>query len=160
MAGTHAAVRLPIISGGLLPTILLALRSDCRLNLVVRGKWLQRIRRLHTWLGVFFSPLLLLFIVTGWWQTFVTDEDRDKGAFNSAMGKISNIHTDDYFERTGGSHHASGTFKILVACMAVSLILTILLGLALACQNKKGMAWLAVAFVLGIIIPVLILYFN
>src|SRR5471032_303748 len=103
----------------------------------MRGKWLQRVRRLHTWLGVFFSPLLLLFIVTGWWQTFATDDTRDKGFFNSTMGKFSNIHTDDYFQRTGGSHHASEHFKILVACMAVALILTIFLGLALACQNGK-----------------------
>jgi hypothetical protein len=125
----------------------------------MRGKWLLWIRQLHTWLGVFFSPLLLLFVVTGWWQTFVSDDDRDKGAFNTIMGKFSNIHTDDYFERTG-VHHASERFKILVACMAVSLIVTILLGLTLAFQGRKKLGWLVLAFVLGILVPALILYFN
>ena len=126
----------------------------------MRGKWLQRVRQVHTWLGVFFSPLLLLFIITGWWQTFVSDDDKDKGSFNSIMGKFSNIHTDDYFERTGGGRHASGHFKILVACMAVALIFTILLGLALACQNRKTFWRIALAFLLGILVPAMILYFN
>jgi hypothetical protein len=126
----------------------------------VRAKWIQRIRQLHTWLGVFFSPLLLLFIITGWWQTFVSDDDKTKGLFNSTMAKFSSIHTDDYFPRHSGSHHQSGHFKILVACMAVALILTIFLGLTLAFQNKKKFGWMALAFVLGILVPITILYFN
>jgi hypothetical protein len=125
----------------------------------MRGKWLQRVRTIHTWLGVFFSPLLLLFIITGWWQTFTPDDDKDKGRFNLFIGKFSNINTDDYFERAGG-HHASELFKILVACMAVSLIFTILLGLALACQTMKRFWWIALALLLGILVPATILYFN
>ena len=127
----------------------------------MRGNWLQRVKAIHTWLGVFFSPLLLLFIITGWWQTFVTDDDeRKKGLFNSTMAKISNIHTDDYFEHSGGSAHASGVFKVLVACMAVALITTILLGLALACQTAKKFWWTALAFLLGILVPAIVLYLN
>jgi len=126
----------------------------------MRGNWLQRIRLIHTWLGVFFSPLLLLFIITGWWQTFVSDDDKDKGFFNSTMAKFSNIHTDDYFPRHAGAQHASELFKILVACMAVALITTILLGLALACQTMKKFWYTAFAFLLGILVPALALYFN
>ncbi len=126
----------------------------------MRGKWLLRIRQIHTWLGVFFSPLLLGFVLTGWWQTFVTDETRDKGAFNQWMGKISNIHTDAYFHNGTGDYHSSGHFKILVAVMAASLIATILLGLALACQNRRMAGLYALAFVLGLVVPALILYFN
>ncbi|MCE0524022.1 MAG: hypothetical protein LV480_14025 [Methylacidiphilales bacterium] len=126
----------------------------------MRGKWLQRVRRIHLWLGVFFSPLLLLFITTGLWQTFVPDDDKDKGFFNSTMSKFSSIHTDDYFHRNGVHDHASPLFKIVVACMAVALIGTILLGLALACQTAKRFWWIALAFLLGILVPVLALYFG
>ena len=125
----------------------------------MRGKLLQRVRTIHGWLGVFFSPLLLLFVATGWWQTFVPEDDQDKGWFNSTMSKFSNIHTDDYFDRAG-HHHASGTFKILVACMAVSLMTTIVLGLALSCQNARKTVGTALAFLLGILVPVLILYLD
>jgi len=126
----------------------------------MRGNWLQRVRQLHTWLGVFFSPLLLFFILTGWWQTFVSDDDKDKGVFNSMMKKFSTVHTDDHFPRNAGSHHSSEHFKILVACMAVTLILTILLGMALACQTVKKFWWTALAFLLGILVPAMTLYFN
>jgi len=128
----------------------------------VRGNWLRRVRQIHTWLGVFFSPLLLLFVITGWWQTFVPDEDRDKGTgfFSTMMAKFSTIHTDNYFPRGGGSHQASELFKVLVGGMAVALILTILMGLALASQNSRKLGWTALAFLLGILVPALVLYFN
>ena len=126
----------------------------------MRGNLLQRIRQIHTWLGVFFSPLLLLFILTGWWQTFASDDTKDKGFFNSIMVKFSTIHTDNYFPQNGGSHHPSELFKILVACMAVTLTLTILLGLALACQTVKKFWWTAFGLLLGILVPAITLYFH
>lgn len=128
----------------------------------MRGKWVQRARQLHTWLGVFFSPLLLLFICTGWWQTFTSDDDREKEKdfFNSLMARFSSVHTDDYFSHAGGSHEASEPFRILVGCMAAALIVTIILGLVLACQNAKKTRWNGLALLLGILIPALLLYFH
>ncbi len=126
----------------------------------VSGKWIRRLRLVHMWLGVFFSPLLLLFIITGWWQTFANDDTKNHGPINGFLARLANIHTDDYFARHAGPQHGSGHFKIYVGCMAATLILTILLGLALACQNARQMGWAALAFALGILFPVLILYFN
>jgi hypothetical protein len=126
----------------------------------MRGKWLLRVRSIHTFLGVFFSPLLLLFVVTGWWQTFQDPDSKKTDWFNTTMERFSNIHTDDYWERAGGHPFASQHFKYFVVAMAVALILTILMGLTLACQNRKRLGWTALAFTLGILIPGLILYFN
>jgi len=126
----------------------------------MRGKLLLRVRTIHTWLGVFFSPLLLLFVMTGWWQTFQDPDNPKTDFFNTTMSKFSNIHTDDYWEKAGGHPHASEYFKILVACMAVALITTILFGLALSCQNAKKAVGSVIALSLGILVPVLILYFN
>ena len=98
--------------------------------------------------------------MTGWWQTFVPDDARDQGFFNSVMVKFSRIHTDHYFPRNGGGHHPSELFKILVACMAAALIATILLGLVLACQSPRKFRWMALAFLLGVLVPALALYFN
>jgi hypothetical protein len=125
----------------------------------VSGKWIKRLRAVHTWLGVFFSPLLLLFIVTGWWQTFATDETKDHGPVNAFIARLSDIHTDDYFKHRAGEPHASAHFKIYVGCMAATLILSILLGLALACQNGRQARWAVPAFLLGILVPALLLYF-
>jgi len=97
--------------------------------------------------------------MTGWWQTFVSDDDKKIGFFNPIIEKFSRIHTDDYFQRNAGNH-ASEHFKILVACMAVALIVTILLGVALACQTMRKSWMTALAFLLGILVPALVLYFN
>src|SRR5882724_4441545 len=51
-------------------------------------RWL---RRLHTFLGVFFSPLLLLFVVTGWWQTVSPNRNKGLGFGSSWIEKLSTI---------------------------------------------------------------------
>jgi uncharacterized iron-regulated membrane protein len=126
----------------------------------VTGTWIKRLRAAHTWLGVFFSPLLLLFIITGWWQTFATDDTKNHGPINAFLARLSDIHTDDYFKHHAGEPHSSAHFKIYVSLMAAMLIISILLGLALACQNARQARGAVIAFVLGVIIPVLILYLN
>jgi hypothetical protein len=78
-------------------------------------------RRLHTFLGVFFSPLLLLFVVTGWWQTVSPNRNKGLGFGTSWIEKLSTIHVDNYFPLPGarnylnrplqsfGSHHGHRT---------------------------------------------------
>ena len=126
----------------------------------MNGTWIKRLRALHTWLGVFFSPLLLLFIVTGWWQTFATDDTKDHGAANAFLARLSDIHTDDYFKHHAGEPHASTHFKLLVGAMAVTLIVTILLGIVLACQAPRKARWTFMALGLGVLVPVVILWLN
>ena len=125
----------------------------------MRGKIFLRIRQAHTFLGVFFSPLLLLFIATGWWQTFQDQDNPKTDWFDTTMAKFSDIHTSDYWDK-GGHPHSSEHFKILVATMAVALIGTILMGLIIACQNRKRLGWAALAFGLGILVPAVVLYLN
>lgn len=125
----------------------------------MRGKWLQWLKRAHLFLGVFFSPLLLLFLITGYWQTFVSSDDRTQGYFNSVMSKFSTIHTDDYYPRAGGSHHSSEAVKFMIAAMAIAMGLSIFLGLMLAVQVTKRRWLVALYFLLGIIIPAFLIYF-
>lgn len=123
--------------------------------------WLNWARRVHLFLGVFFSPLLLTFIITGWWQTVTTDDEKEAegGFLHTLLQSLSNVHTDDYFPRAGASQHSHLGFKILVVTMCVSLITTIALGLILAWQNKKK-GLIVTAFVLGIVLPALLAYLS
>jgi hypothetical protein len=126
----------------------------------MKGNWLLWTRRAHLFLGVFFSPLLLMFIITGWWQTVTTDEVKEAqgGFFHTLMENFSNVHTDDYFPHPGASHHSHTAFKVLVVMMCLALIATICLGLVLAWQLKKK-GTVVIVFVLGILVPALLLYF-
>jgi hypothetical protein len=125
------------------------------------GKWLFWVRRAHLVLGVFFSPLLLLFILTGWWQTVATDDEKEAagGRLHTLLQHLSSVHTDDYFppERPRHSHHG---FKVLVVTMCLGLIATILLGLFLALKMMRR-PWLVLAtFLLGILVPAVLLWLG
>jgi hypothetical protein len=131
----------------------------------MRGKWLLLVRRLHLYLSVFFAPLLLLFVVTGWAQTM--------GFVRSSvlMEQLSRVHTSQYFptaiettKRFGGPGRGgknpravSGPMKLLVVAMSVALIISIALGLALAFTMVKNRIPVWIALILGVATPVLLL---
>jgi len=127
----------------------------------MRGKWIILLRRIHLFLGVFFSPLLLFFILTGWWQTVTTDDEKEStgGFVHELFKKLSNVHTDQSFPRANVHNQSTWMMKILVVAMCLSLILSITIGLLLAWQTMKRKWLVALAFVLGILVPVLALYF-
>lgn len=111
----------------------------------MKGPWLQLIRRIHLYVSVFFAPLLLLFIITGWAQTV--------GYQASGMKNFSEVHTGQYFPITRTIYGAKGEkltlsgqtgtassgrqimiwpAKWLVVAMCVSLMVSTSLGLVLA----------------------------
>jgi hypothetical protein len=126
----------------------------------MRIKWMLLVKRTHLFLTVFFSPLLLMFIVTGWWQTVTSDDDRDAtgGFFHELIKKFSNVHTDDYFPKAGG-HHSLLPMKAYIVSMCIALIISILLGLVMAWQTMKSKWIVLLAFGLGLLAPALLLYF-
>ena len=126
----------------------------------MKVNWLAWARRTHLFLGVFFSPLLLTFILTGWWQTVTPDTEReaDGGFLHTLMQNLSNVHTDDYYPHLGANHSSHVFFKILVVAMCLALITTICLGLVLAWQTRRKGS-VVIAFVLGIVLPILLARF-
>jgi hypothetical protein len=120
----------------------------------MRGKLLLFARRVHLYLGVFFSPLLLMFLITGWWQTMSSDDDKEHegGFFHELMKKFSNVHTDSQWPRAG-SHNHVWMMKWFVVSLCVALMFSILLGLFLSWQTTKPKWRVVLAFFLGIVIP-------
>jgi hypothetical protein len=132
----------------------------------MRGKFLLVVRRLHLFLSVFFSPLLLLFIVTGWAQTMDFDHS------SAVLGRLSQVHTRQFYPtgpattdargeiRVPGGKQESGytvPMKWLVAAMSVALIVSISLGLILAFTMVRQRVAVWIALILGIAAPVLLL---
>jgi hypothetical protein len=102
-----------------------------------------------------------MFIITGWWQTVTSDDDKDKdgGFFHDLIKKFSNVHTDDYFPRPGAAQGSHLAVKFLVVSMCVAMIISIILGLCLAWQSMKSKGVVVGAFVLGILVPAVLIYF-
>jgi hypothetical protein len=125
-------------------------------------KWLYWVRSLHLVLGVFFSPLLLLFVVTGWWQTVNSDDERnaDGGRVHTLLQHLSSVHSDDYFPPEKHGTHGHAAFKAMVVAMSVGLIFSILLGLVLAVKMLRKKWMVALTLGLGILVPALVLWFD
>jgi hypothetical protein len=145
--------------------------------LLMRGKWLLWVRRTHLYLSVFFAPLLLLFVITGWAQTMDFDHS------TTLMQKLSRVHTSQYFPtesapdrktvfttgspakfeiagHTGAKNavkRISWPTKWLVAAMCVALIVSISLGLVLAFTMVRNRIPVWIALILGVATPVLLL---
>jgi len=118
---------------------------------------MKLLRRLHLYLGVFFAPLLLLFTVTGWWQTVTPDRNKGLGFGQSWIEKLSTIHVDQYYPLPGPHTYATHAFKILVVVMSVGLLLSLLLGLILAFKGSPRKKSVVAALLAGIAVPIVLL---
>ena len=148
----------------------------------MRGKTLLIVRRLHLYLSVFFAPLLLMFVVSGWAQTM------DFGRSSTMMRGLEQVHMHQYystgpqadrarggggrpdgeagrFAGRGGGERLDGRgergrtrtstmpMKWLVAVMSVSLIISLLLGLVLAFTVVPSRIPVWLALDLGVAVP-------
>ena len=137
--------------------------------IAMNGQWLPWIRRIHLYISVFFAPLLLLFIITGWAQTV---------GETSLMKNFSEVHTGQYFPVTRTLYGAKGEkltiasqtgtaksgpqimiwpAKWLVVAMCISLMVSVALGLVLAFTMVRNRIPVWIALILGIATPVFLL---
>lgn len=123
----------------------------------MRGKWLLWVRRCHLYLSVFFAPLLLLFVITGWWQTVVPRTKKPYGYQPWLIEKLSDIHKSQYYPGFGKTSLSSFSFEVLVVAMCIALTISISLGLVLAFTTVRNRIPVLIALMLGIATPVLLL---
>lgn len=119
------------------------------------------IRKLHLYLSVFFTPLLVFFICTGWYQTAQSERNKILGEQDTFVSKLTAVHVDQIYPSDGGTGEYSTTlFKILVITMSVALLTTIVLGMILAFKSTRR-AWLVCAcLILGAMMPALFLWLG
>lgn len=121
---------------------------------------MKRLRQIHLYLGVFFTPMLLFFIATGWFQTVDHDRLKSPGEAETLVQKLRVVHTDQIYPETGVIRQKASpkVFQGLVVAMSVALILTTLLGLVLAFRFSRSALMVAAALLLGVAVPVAILW--
>lgn len=120
---------------------------------------MRQLRRFHTYLGVFFAPLLLFFVASGWYQVIDRDRLKDPGEAESLIQKMRVVHTDQIYPRTGARKQASPTaFRGLVVAMSCAIVVTTLLGLVLAFRGLKPQWLFWAMFAGGVAIPALLLW--
>lgn len=105
------------------------------------------LRALHLYLGCIFAPLLVFFSISGLWQTFNLQWTRP------GLALLSSLHTGRGL-KTGGDL-SSPVMKAVVAAMAFSLVLTVVLGIVMAFRfghRRKALICLGA----GVVVPVVL----
>lgn len=121
---------------------------------------MAKLRKLHLYLGCFFAPMLLFFVVTGWYQT--VNPDRRKGASDSdtIISRLNRVHVEQYYPSETAEGYTIKPFTWLVVAMSVALIATTVLGIVLAFRfsRNKWPVWLSLVF--GFAVPMAILWLS
>ena|ERR1700677_900327 len=112
------------------------------------------LRRIHLYLGCFFAPMLVFFSISGVWQVF----GWQWGDNAKLLRLLSTIHMGHNL-RSKGPNDLTLTSPYLewfVVLMAVSLVISIALGVVMAFRFGRGTLALA-SLAGGIIIPLLLI---
>src|ERR1700722_9442808 len=100
---------------------------------------MRALGRWHTYLGCFFAPLLLFYVLTGWYQTVNHDRLKSPGDAETVLEHLRTVHVDQiYPTNREATHHSSPKlFQILVVTMAIALVTTVILGVILAFRSIR-----------------------
>ena len=121
---------------------------------------LKQLRRMHLYLGVFFTPLLVFYLATGWYQTVNVDRRKGLGEAEGVVDKLVSIHVDQVYPTDQAVGWNPMPFRVLVVIMSLALLTTIILGILLAFRSttRRWPVWLSLG--LGILLPLLLLWLG
>jgi hypothetical protein len=111
---------------------------------------MQKLRTIHLYLGCIFAPLLSFFAVSGIWQTL--------GIRSPFLSWLSALHTSVRFK--SGTEPSSPAFRFFVIVMAVSFVISIILGIIMAFKFTKSRKAAFICLALGVIIPAALVLFR
>ena len=136
----------------------------------------RRLRQLHHYVGVFFAPAIIFFALTGALQTFGFHEARDgSGPPAKWIAWAASVHKDqavphphlgsnpaprDDADHRGPTKHKEDSampLKVFVGLMAIGLIASALLGVAIALSVRSMRRFSIVMLALGTVLPLALL---
>lgn len=134
---------------------------------------MKLLRRIHLYLGCFVTPLLVMYLVSGFYFILNPERQKDEGEAITLMQKMWWMHTDQQWPggvseeidplspdqpKTITTWEAdTKLFKGLVYLMVVIAISSVIMGLVLAVRSAKDSKPAIAVFLAGILIPVLFL---
>jgi hypothetical protein len=121
---------------------------------------IKAMRNVHLYLGCFFAPLLILFLITGCWQTFdLHQASKEDGGYKPSeiVKSLSQVHMNQRWTDDNRHPPPSVIFRYLIILMSLGLLITTVLGIMMA--FKYTHPWLVWACLfLGVFIPCFLLW--
>ena len=117
------------------------------------------IRNIHLYLGCFFAPALIFFILTGIVQTFNLHRGRKDGSYTppAIVKALSEVHMSQRYVTSQRQVGSSKGFQYFVLVMGMGILLTTILGIVMAFKFTKSLiVWVCLG--LGIGIPVYLIW--
>ncbi len=115
---------------------------------------IRTLRKIHLYVSCAVAPLLLFFIISGSWQTFMLHRGTKDNTYRppAIVAQLSAVHTGQSLPRAGGASTKKTPFRIIAVLMAVGLVLTISIGVIMAFRvsQRKRRVWLTLAVGAGI----------
>lgn len=119
-------------------------------------------RRVHLYLGCFFTPMLLFYLLTGWYQTINPDRLKHPGEAETFLQKARTVHVDQIYpgQDEFGKPSSPKLFQFLVVVMSLAATITIALGVFLAFRTLRPQWAVWVCLTLGILLPMGLLWLG
>ncbi len=133
---------------------------------------MKLLRRIHLFLGCFITPLLAVYLFSGFYFILKPERQKDEGEAQTLMQKLWWMHTDQQWPRgvstldplaedqpkTITTWEADITlFKWLVYMTVIIALATMILGLVLAIRSAKDKKAAMGVVIAGILIPIVFL---
>ena len=100
---------------------------------------IKSMRNVHLYLGCFFAPLLIFFMVSGCWQTFNLHHARKNTSYKPAqiVRSLSQVHMNQGWADQEKFPKSSTAFRYLVLSTTIAFLLTTILGILMAFKFTK-----------------------
>ena len=123
---------------------------------------MKLLRRLHLYLGCFFAPLLLFYILTGWYQTLNPNRLKSPSEAETLLQKFRVVHSDQIFPSENELDKPSSPkkYRALVVVMSIASTVMILIGLVLAFKTLRQQWPVWLSLVLGVVLPAFLLWLG
>ena len=121
---------------------------------------MKLLRRLHLFLGCFFSPLLIFYVLTGCYQTVSLDRKKGLGEAENWLDRMQAVHVDQVYPTDSAAGFSPQVFQALVVLMSVALLVSVALGIFLAFRvlRHRWLIWLSLG--LGVLVPIVALWLG
>ena len=145
----------------------------------MKPQTLMTLRRYHLYLGIFFAPLIILFSISGALQTFRLQDEKGYGGKPPGwIVWLASVHKDQRLPHEKAKPAAAAAtaapaapkpagdapkspntlpLKILVVLLAIGLLISTIIGLAIALNNRRTRRTYLAIMVAGTIVPLALL---
>ncbi len=119
---------------------------------------IRTLRKVHLYSSCAVAPLLLFFIISGSWQTFMLHRGNKGNTYRppAIVAQLSAVHTRQSLPAAEGASTKKTPFRIIVVLMCVGLMLTISIGVIMAFRvsPRRRLVWLTLGA--GAVVPALV----